>query len=207
MSKTIQALETKEWFDLRAATMDLAHAAGSRHRRIRDALMIMLMGDTGIRVGEMVQLRQVDVYMNEAPVHTLHIREEISKSKAGRMVPLNTSILWLLNAMRSSLRNRGCLRTTSFIFVTNDSEKNITVRQVERIVAKISYAAIGRTIHPHVLRHTFATRAMRVASTRVVQQLLGHKSLTSTQVYTHPNSTDLTDAIEKMDNEHEVPKK
>lgn len=49
-----------------------------------------------------------------------------------------------------------------------------------------------------MLRHTFATRLMQKTNIRVVQQLLGHKSLSSTQVYTHPNADDLQKAIENL---------
>ncbi|GAH96402.1 unnamed protein product, partial [marine sediment metagenome] len=55
-----------------------------------------------------------------------------------------------------------------------------------------------REIHPHILRHTFATRLMSKTSMRVVQELLGHKNLSSTQIYTHPNNADLQEAIDSL---------
>ncbi|GAH69734.1 unnamed protein product, partial [marine sediment metagenome] len=53
--------------------------------------------------------------------------------------------------------------------------------------------------HPHMLRHTFASKLMRVTSMRTVQELLGHSSITSTQIYTHPNEDDKKKAIKGLD--------
>ncbi|GAJ07905.1 unnamed protein product, partial [marine sediment metagenome] len=54
-------------------------------------------------------------------------------------------------------------------------------------------------VHPHMLRHTFATRIVRKSSTAIAQQLLGHRYLSSTQVYVNPSQDDLAEAIEQLD--------
>jgi len=75
----------------------------------------------------------------------------------------------------------------------------LSERHVQRIISSASVKAFGRSINPHVLRHTFGTRLMRVTDMRTVQELLGHKSLASTQIYTHPNEQDKHKAIQNMD--------
>ena len=84
-------------------------------------------------------------------------------------------------------------------FYATDTQRPITTRQVERIILTASMKALNRPIHPHVLRHTFASRLMKRTNIRVVQQLLGHTSITSTQIYTHPDSDDLQKAINDID--------
>ncbi|GAH73030.1 unnamed protein product [marine sediment metagenome] len=58
--------------------------------------------------------------------------------------------------------------------------------------------SLGRPVHPHILRHTFASRLMRTTNARIVQELLGHQHLSTTQIYTHPNQDDLKKAIEQL---------
>ncbi|GAI79438.1 unnamed protein product [marine sediment metagenome] len=90
-------------------------------------------------------------------------------------------------------------------FASNVPDKPLTRRQVHRIISYAAISALGRSVHPHVLRHTFASKLMRVTNMRTVQELLGHKNLTSTQIYTHPNEQDKHKAIENMDRSEESP--
>ncbi|MBA7615634.1 Tyrosine recombinase XerC [subsurface metagenome] len=84
-------------------------------------------------------------------------------------------------------------------FTSGRGVNSLTRRQVYKIISSAAIAALGRSVNPHVLRHTFASKLMRVTNMRTVQELLGHSNITSTQIYTHPNETDKHEAIEKMD--------
>jgi len=66
------------------------------------------------------------------------------------------------------------------------------------MVARVSLDVIKRRIHPHVLRHTFATQLAKVTNIRVVQELLGHSSLESTQIYTHPDMNEAREAVNRL---------
>jgi len=85
-----------------------------------------------------------------------------------------------------------------FAIYFNRAGLPITTRQVERIIKHAAIASIGRPANPHMLRHTFATKLMRITNVRVVQELLGHRNLSSTQIYTHPNQDDFAAAIRNL---------
>lgn len=179
---------------------------GGEATRLRNSLLFCLMLDAGLRVGEVAKLCWSDLWQPGGIVHTLLVRGEITKTHAARYVPLSGRIkeaVQLLFTYWCSDKDFGPERC-----LPNGLEgvANISPRQIERIIKKASKAAIARAITPHVLRHTFASRLMRTSSIRVVQELLGHKRITSTQIYTHPNSSDLTKAIYSLEFDDEEKK-
>lgn len=181
---------------------ELLHHWGTIQQKrngIRNQLITLLMLDAGLRVGEVVSLLVTSLYIQGEPVHTLQINKSIAKKRAERLVPLTTRIRDAIKIMAEFwwTENRECMMNPAFF--GNDVCKPLTVRQVERIINTASFLAFGREIHPHILRHTFATRLVATCPTRIVQTLLGHKSLQSTQVYTHPNNSHLKAAIDSID--------
>lgn len=167
-------------------------------KNLRNYTMTLLMLDTGIRVGELVQLKNNDFIVKDTLKDTLLLPWYITKTKKERTVPLSQRLKNALNQfIYHNVHNRPG-KILWWTFYAKNFERPITTRQVERIIELASRESIGRPIHPHVLRHTFASKLMRVTSSRVVQQLLGHKRLSSTQRYTHPNQEDLTTAINEM---------
>lgn len=167
-------------------------------KTIRNYTMAVLMLDAGLRVGEVTQLLQTDLIVAAQPVHSLHICREIAKKRHERTVPLTKRCQEAITMMqRYAWANLGDDRFF-YAFFNNNANAQLSRRQVERIIKAAALSALGRPVHPHALRHTFATRLMQKTNIRVVQELLGHKHLSSTQVYTHPNHQDLTDAIEGL---------
>ena len=156
------------------------------------------MLETGIRVGELIKLRYEDVYWNDLPVKSLFIREEIAKNHNGREVPVSTRLSQTLYNYREKLKPYIENRFNPYLFFLYDPDGHIGARQIERIIKAAALDTFGRPCNPHMLRHTFATKLMRVADIRTVQTLLGHKHISSTQVYTHPSREDLSTAIERM---------
>ena len=157
--------------------------------------MALLMLDAGLRVGEVVTLETSDLFYGRVPVENLLIRPAIAKTKTERTVPLSERVREALIALYNECPCISEFRPTEYIFTTGYHKKPLTTRQVERIIRAAAIRSIGRPVHPHVLRHTFASRLMRKTNARVVQELLGHKSITSTQIYMSPNSDDLKKAI------------
>lgn len=164
----------------------------------RNALLVALMLESGLRVGECVQLRFSDLLLHDAPLKNLYVRPEIGKGGRSRLIPmsdlLKTSILnfWEL------IKDPDEIELTAWVFYNPSSVSHLTTRGVGQIISRAGWSCLKRNISPHMLRHTFATRLMKVSSIRVVQLLLGHKCLTSTQIYTHPDTADLKNAVDQV---------
>lgn len=168
-------------------------------KSIRNYTICLLMLDAGLRVGEVVYLHMSDLYFNSQPVTSIIIRPEIAKNNAERIIPVSQR---LSNALKTFLEYNtpsGQNWTLAYAFRKSNDWNHLTTRQVERIIRSAAMKSLGRPVHPHVLRHTFATRMMRVTDMRTVQEALGHKNISSTQVYTHPNQEDLKKAIDGID--------
>lgn len=167
-----------------------------KRKAIRNHCMALLMLDAGLRVGELVSLRMSDLYFNSLPVRTIFIKPNMTKNKVAHSIPVSDR---LSNALRSYFSQwflTDIVNGNAFAFYSGTEDRPITTRQVERIICAAGWKALGRPVHPHILRHTVASRWMRVTNEAVVQQLLGHKYLTSTQIYCHPNEDDKRQAID-----------
>lgn len=174
-----------------------------KRKGIRNYAIGLLMLDAGLRVGEVVSLLTTDLIFNREPVKALRVRAEIAKGKRERIVPLTGRIQRAIDGIRGCWWSSDGTFASLFAFYNENRYRPLSARQVERIIKRAAIASIGKPIHPHILRHTFATRLMRTAPARVVQELLGHKRLSTTQIYTHPNSVDLTNAIETLNSQPE----
>lgn len=162
---------------------------------IRNYTIALLMLDAGLRVGEVVALQMSDLYYGGVPVENLLIRPEIAKTKTERTVPLSERIRRALVEYYEKHPEILWGVKDTFAFGGYLIGHPMTTRQVERIIRAAAMKSIGRPVHPHVLRHTFASKLMRKTNARIVQELLGHSSITSTQIYTHPNEDDKKKAI------------
>ncbi|MBA7610298.1 Tyrosine recombinase XerC [subsurface metagenome] len=174
----------------------------SYHKAIRNYCIAILMLDAGMRVGEVVQLNIDDLYFLNESRYQLRIREQIAKNHKERIVPLSNRIRKAIESMQVHVWSGGPEHAGRWAFCSNQWNTRLTTRQVERIVRKAAMKSLGRPVHPHVLRHTFASRLMRTTNARIVQELLGHEHLTTTQIYTHPNQEDLKKAIGTLEDEN-----
>ncbi|GAH74068.1 unnamed protein product [marine sediment metagenome] len=206
MDRKIKTLTYQESNALLAALCDIESSANHTPRKVRNYTIALLMLDAGLRVGEVCGLQIRDLIYNGEPVLALTVRAEISKSKAERTLPLSARLQDAIRLMISQLPNAGvipgqrpCFCRNSFISRGpgfDESEYSpITTRQVQRIIGQAAEAAFGRGIHPHSLRHTFGTRLAKVLPIKGVQDALGHRQLSSTQVYIHPDREDLKNGI------------
>jgi len=150
---------------------------------LRDRALLELLYASGFRVSELVSLNleQVNLDTNESRVWGKGAKERVVLM--GK--PAARALITYLRQGRSKLFGTR-IRMTSALFI-NRYGKRLTERRVQRILEKYTnIAGIGKRVYPHMLRHTFATHLLDGgADLRVVQELLGHASLSSTQIYTH----------------------
>lgn len=164
----------------------------------RNKVLILLMLDAGLRVGEVVQLRRSDLWFNNEVRENLIVRAAITKTDSERTIPLSVRLKQTIHIYASLSRWPFYPDPSNYAFQGRYQNTHLRRRSVQIMVECMAIESLGRRIHPHQLRHTFATRLMQNTNIRIVQELLGHKHLTSTQVYMHPNHKDLTDAIKSI---------
>lgn len=199
MSKTPKTITDDEAFKVLDELFRGYGRSPTKRRAVRNFCMGALMLDAGLRVGELVQLLVTDLYSHGAPVDQLVITAETTKVGRERTIPTSDRIKRAIKEMWQNWWFNRIGGPPIFAFYVTRSGKPITTRQVQGIINSASMSAIGRPIHPHVLRHTFASRLMRTVNIRIVQELLGHKHLSTTQIYTHPNQEDLKKAINSIE--------
>jgi len=148
---------------------------------LRDRAVLEFLYATGLRVSELVGIDKEDINFQELLVRVK------GKGKKERIVPFGKSAE---KTLRAYLVKRGKInhgKISSEAMFLNFKGGRLSSRSVERIVDKyIRRAALKRKISPHSLRHSFASHLLsRGADLRVIQELLGHESLATTQKYTH----------------------
>ena len=160
---------------------------------LRDKAMLELLYATGIRVSELVGICLEDVKFAS---RLIRIK---GKGKKERLVPFGRTAE---KSLRSYLRVRPLLnkeQVEETAFFLNYRGQKLSSRSVERTVDKcIQSSAVRRKISPHSLRHSFASHLLsRGADLRIIQELLGHESLATTQKYTHLDLKHLLDVYRK----------
>ena len=145
---------------------------------MRDRALLEMLYSTGMRVSELAGLNQQDF---DDISGTVVVR---GKGKKERLCPVGETALKTVRAYMAARPNK--LRVPYAIFVSQKLTR-LTVRQIDRLIAGyVRLAGLPPTISPHSLRHSFATHLLdRGADLRSVQELLGHASLSTTQIYTH----------------------
>jgi site-specific recombinase XerD len=181
--------------DEETITLTAAIADDPLHYRLAYFLML----DAGLRVSEATATLWRDLMFGDQVVSALRISTTAAKGGTERTVPLTNrtrhAALACFNARKHTLPTMA----DEFAISNRHTETKYSTRALQRWLKTRSWAAIGRHVTPHVLRHTFATRLMKVApDLRTVQIALGHKDLRTTQIYTHPNQQDLSDAVAKL---------
>jgi integrase/recombinase XerC len=155
----------------------------------RDAAMLELFYGSGLRLAELVSLNVGDLDLDEAMVTVL------GKGSKERRVPLGSHSI---RAIRTWLATRPRAGSDAPLF-TGRGEGRISHRTVQNRVKAAAAKSLGSdALHPHMLRHSFASHLLESSGDlRAVQELLGHANLTTTQIYTHLDFQHLAQVYDK----------
>ncbi len=159
---------------------------------LRDRAILETMYSAGLRVSETVTIDEPDLDLKSGLVHVR------GKGKRERLAPLGRFAIDAINAWLARRHLARGAEAERPVFV-NKFGRRLTTRSVARMLEKyLKQTGLDLRTTPHTLRHSFATHLLdRGADIRSVQELLGHKSLVTTQIYTHVSTAGLREAYRK----------
>lgn len=180
-------LSTEE-IDRMIAQIDMSKNESHRNR----AIIEMLYG-SGLRVSELVNLRLSDMYLNEGYMRIT------GKGNKQRLVPVSPVAIEWFSYWTQDRNNLDIKPEAIDIAFLNRHGRQLTRAMIFTIIKTLAReAGIQKTISPHTLRHSFATHLLQNgADLRIIQQLLGHESISTTEIYTHVDIHDLREAVLK----------
>jgi len=184
LPKYLEVSEIEKLF----SNCDTSTLLGSRDRAILETLY-----STGMRVSELVALNIEDIDLGQSVVRVA------GKGKKQRVIPIGPgavkAIVHYLDLRRNAMRGR---QDPAALFINKHGQR-LSTRSVRRKLDKyLLEAGLDLSVSPHTLRHSFATHMLqRGADLRSVQELLGHQSLSTTQIYTHLTGDKVKDEYEK----------
>ena len=184
LDRTLPDVLTVEEIDAMLATFDMTSAKGSR-----DSAMVEVLYSCGLRVSELTSLKISDLFFGEGYIRI------VGKGDKQRLVPISSvardKIQYYMDFRTPASRSEA----TVFL---NNRGKPITRVMVFNIIKQAALmAGIDKQISPHTLRHSYATHLLEGgANIRQVQELLGHESILTTEVYTHVNRKHLRGVVE-----------
>lgn len=172
------------------AQIDLSSSEGERNKAI-----IETMYSCGLRVSEVVNLKISGLYLDVGFIRV------IGKGDKERLIPIGSDAIKHINIYKNTTRTLQEVKPgfEDYLFL-NRRGKNLTRVMIFYIIKELaSKADIKKTISPHTLRHSFATHLVEGgADLRAVQEMLGHESITTTEIYTHLDRDFLRDTLQRF---------
>ena len=171
------------------SAIDLSKAEGERNRA-----MLETMYSCGLRVSELIHLKISDLFFDEGFIKI------VGKGNKERFVPIHYSaqkyIVLYMNEIRSHLSIKKGFQDTLFL---NRRGKSLSRQMIFMILKALAIKInLNKKISPHTFRHSFATHLLKNgADLRAIQQMLGHESITTTEVYVHLDTSYLKKIVEK----------
>ena len=187
--KLPDTLSTSE-IDALIDAIDLSHPQGERNKA-----MLEIMYSCGLRVSELTSLKISDLFFEEGFIRV------IGKANKQRFIPIHVTTQKLINGYAIHFRNRikpnKGFEDTLFL---NRRGNGLSRQMVFMVLKKLAInSGLEKKISPHTFRHSFATQLLKGgANLRVIQQMLGHESITTTEVYLHLDKSDLQEVVEKF---------
>jgi len=155
--------------------------------------IIELIYACGLRVSELTNIRLKDIHFEEKMI------ECIGKGNKQRYVPVNSIALCCISSYISKVRNNLKYKENENLLFLNYKGKKITRQYVFVLVKELCLrSGIKKNVSPHVIRHSFATHLIENnANLRAVQTMLGHQNVTTTEIYTHINTSKIMEDYDK----------
>ena len=178
-----------EEIDLLINSIDLSKPQGERNRAIIETLY-----GCGLRVSELINLKISDLFFDEGFIKVT------GKGDKQRFVPIGTSTIKYIEIYRNQIRTHQNIQPLSIdTLFLNRRGKLLTRAMIFQIVKDLKEkAGIKKNISPHTFRHSFATHLLENgADLRAIQQMLGHESITTTEIYTHIDKSHLSQIINR----------
>jgi integrase/recombinase XerD len=178
---------TMDEIDALIAAVDVSKPEGHRNRAMLETLY-----SCGIRVSELVNLKLSDLFFEEGFVRV------IGKGNKERLVPVSTSVEREINWYINHQRNHMSIgKGDEYIVFLNRRGRRLTRVMIFTIIKQLAEnIGLQKNISPHTFRHSFATHLLEGgANLRAIQEMLGHESITTTEIYTHMDQRFLREAI------------
>lgn len=180
---------SEEEIDKLVAAIDLSLAEGERNRAILETLY-----GCGLRVSELTELKLSDLFFEEDFIRVT------GKGNKQRLIPISGYTVKFINLYKEHVRNHQVIQKgfEDYLFL-NRRGKNLTRVMIFTIIKNLAErAGIHKKISPHTFRHSFATHLLKNgADLRSIQMMLGHESITTTEIYTHLDDQFIREAILK----------
>ena len=176
-----------EEIDSIEAAIDLSSNEGERNRAIIETLY-----SCGLRVSELINLKTTDINPEEGFIKVT------GKGNKTRLVPISHTALEYINYYVEKMRNHIAINNENkdYLFLNRRGRKLTRVMIFTIVKQLVEAAGIDKNVSPHTFRHSFATHLVEGgADLRAVQEMLGHESIQTTEIYTHLDSSYLRDEI------------
>lgn len=187
IGKKLPVFLSIEEIDKLIGAIDLSKPEGHRNKAILETLY-----SCGLRVSELINLRFSNLFLNEGFVRVT------GKGDKERLVPISPSVEKEIDFYVTGTRNHMSVQKghEDFIFL-NRRGKQLTRVMIFTIIKNLAETiGLQKTISPHTFRHSFATHLIEGgANLRAVQEMLGHESITTTEIYTHLDNAYIREAI------------
>ena len=161
---------------------------------VRNRAIVETLYSCGLRVSELINLSFQNLYLD------IGFIKVIGKASKERLVPIGSSAIKYINIYNEDYRKTMKVKTGNegFLFLNRRGSKisrNMIFIIIKKIAQKLN---LGKNISPHTFRHSFATHMIEGgADLRAVQEMLGHESITTTEIYTHLNKEYLREVVKK----------
>ena len=176
--------------DAMVAAIDHSTPEGQRNRAILETLY-----SCGLRVSELTGLKRSNIYRETGFVRV------IGKGNKERLIPIGSEAIKLITLYEDHIRSQVPVKpnATDIVFLNRRGSALSRVMIFHIIKDAAAKAGLQVNVHPHTFRHSFATHLVEAgADLRAVQEMLGHKSITTTEIYTHLDRSYLRSTLEKF---------